>query len=326
MSGAEAAGLAVGVIALASLFTTCVELLDYVERGKNYLQDYRLACTKINILHTRLSIWGGTAHILHPGHEHPLLRVPAKREAVGASLQSLRDVLSNTETLRRKYDLGTTEHPLSSANSQSPPQRTADWSLLLRRRTTWSIRDKAKFDKFIEGISFLMSNLEKVTESLGSSAGTSQMSPDAEKISYPTGMNVGVPLVKAKKRDSAHDQHLQIQSKDEPRKKGSIGSNPDLQKEHRPDTSKQGLKLSTKRPPAVETSFLEFTDCVQENEGHSSGLMGSLGHYAGRMSFTRSKQRNGDTSSGVQGAISEDTFLHDRKVTFGLESSEDDDN
>ena len=41
MSGAEAAGLAVGVIALASLFNTCVELLEYFELGKNLANERR---------------------------------------------------------------------------------------------------------------------------------------------------------------------------------------------------------------------------------------------------------------------------------------------
>jgi hypothetical protein len=202
MSGAEAAGLAVGVIALASLFTTCVELLDYVELGKNYLQDYRLACTKINILHTRLSIWGGAAHILHPGHEHPLLRVPAKRDAVGASLQSLKDVLSDTEILRRKYDLGTQELTLNTKD-RARPQKFANWSLNLRRRTTWSIRDKAKFDKFIEDVSFLMNNLEKVTETLGPSKNMSQVSSNMGSGRQPSVMNMKAKL---KVQDSSDDE------------------------------------------------------------------------------------------------------------------------
>lgn len=87
MSGAEAAGLAVGVIALASVF---------------YLVDYDLACTKINILHQRLSDWGNKTHIREPGSEHPFLLEPSQRGVVANSLRTLRDILSDTEGLRQK--------------------------------------------------------------------------------------------------------------------------------------------------------------------------------------------------------------------------------
>ena len=325
MSGAEAAGLAVGVIALASLFTTCVELMDYVELGKNYPQDYKLTCTKINILHTRLSIWGDTAHILRPGSEQPLLLVPAKREAVGASLQSLKDVLSDTDILRRKYNLATNERFPSGANGQACSQRAVSWTLLLRRRTTWSIRDKARLDKFIEDISFLMSNLEKVTESLGPSEDIPQKSQGTRKTRHATGMNIGMPLRKSKVRDDPSAEHEQVKAKDEHHKNSSAESVAGTGKQPSSDDSKRSSKVASDQTSSVGGSFLEFSDCVQNNHDNSAGVMGTVGHHTGRINFLRTKQHNFGAASGVLGAISDAAFVNSRKATFGLESSDDDD-
>lgn len=160
MSGAEAAGLAVGVIALASLFNTCVELLEYFELGKNHRYDYNLACTKVNLLHKRLSIWGRSTHIRDPDNRHPVLQRSVERDTISKSLLALKAILADTDGLRRKYDLS----PVTRATlNKDQSRRFTHWSLQLRRRTTWSIRDKAKFDRFIEDISFFIENLESVT-------------------------------------------------------------------------------------------------------------------------------------------------------------------
>lgn len=162
MSGAEAAGLAVGVIALASLFTTCIEILDYFELGRNYQDDYDIACTKLNLLQVRLSTWGKATQIQQRGREHPSLKDPSNRDAVSSSLTSLHALLTNTETLRKKYDLCPEKHLIPQRHCRY--RRATYLSLNLRRRTTWSIRDKGKFDRFIADISFLVENMEKVVE------------------------------------------------------------------------------------------------------------------------------------------------------------------
>ena len=163
MSGAEAAGLAVGVIALASLFNTCVELLEYFELGKNHRYDYNLACTKVNLLHKRLSIWGTSTHIRDPDNRHPVLQRSAERDTISKSLHALKAILADTDGLRRKYDLSPVTRATLNTPSKDQSRRFSHWSLQLRRRTTWSIRDKAKFDRFIEDISFFIENLESVT-------------------------------------------------------------------------------------------------------------------------------------------------------------------
>lgn len=54
---AEAAGLVLGGIALASLISTCVEIAEYLENAKNRARDFRLALTKVNLIKQRLRAW-----------------------------------------------------------------------------------------------------------------------------------------------------------------------------------------------------------------------------------------------------------------------------
>ncbi|KAI7282848.1 hypothetical protein KC345_g3274 [Hortaea werneckii] len=158
MSGAEAAGLAVGVIALASLFNTCLELFEYIEAGRDFLYDFDLACTKICALHRRLQIWGSVVRLSNQGYEHCALQDDTGRTAIDACLRELDTVLRRTEKLKKRYEV----NAIVSCQTHVDTGRIAAWSANLRRRTTWSIRDKARLEKFIGDIKFLVGNLEKI--------------------------------------------------------------------------------------------------------------------------------------------------------------------
>ncbi|KAI7343622.1 hypothetical protein KC354_g15548 [Hortaea werneckii] len=158
MSGTEVAGLAFGVIALASLFNTCLELFDYLEAGRDFVYDFDLACTKINVLHRRLQNWGSVVRLSNQGSEHWAFQDDAGRTAINACLRELDAVLRRTEKLKKRYEVNATV----SCQTKVDTGRIAAWSTSLRRRTTWSIRDRARLDKFIRDIKFLVENLEKI--------------------------------------------------------------------------------------------------------------------------------------------------------------------
>lgn len=150
MPGEEAVGLAMGAIALAALFNTCIELFDYFELGRNYIYDYELACTKIELLRERLRAWGGALRVMEPGAEDLMLRAlwPTTCDAVGKSLLAIRAILRSSDILMQKYELR--------------PDNSSKWSLNLRRRSKWAIHDKTKFDMLIRDLAFLIENLERV--------------------------------------------------------------------------------------------------------------------------------------------------------------------
>ncbi|KAL9095172.1 MAG: hypothetical protein Q9165_002428 [Trypethelium subeluteriae] len=169
---ADVAGLVIGAVALASLFSTCVELFDYFELGRNYACDYRLACTKLGLLRARLSQWGDVLNVAAPGGEHPVLRDcwPSEGEIVGRSLLGIQSILDDTTLLLEKYNVERRGHKIIKsltfqakhiirASTDSNPR-------LIRRRTIWAIHDKGKFDTLIQELSFLIENLERVIDRL----------------------------------------------------------------------------------------------------------------------------------------------------------------
>lgn len=176
---AEVTGLVIGAVSLASLFSTCIELFDYFELGRNYAYDYHLACTKISLLKVRLEKWGLIHKVENPGHEHPGLRQhwPDEKDVVGRSLFGIKGIFEDASLLAEKYKLipkptRTVRPPqshhligLESQTRRQQPRRFAitDW-VYLHKRTKWAIHDKKKFERFIDDLSFLMENLEKVTD------------------------------------------------------------------------------------------------------------------------------------------------------------------
>ena len=55
---AEAAGLAVGVVALAGLFNTTVECFEFVQLGRTFGKDFQTSQLKLDSARLRLSRWG----------------------------------------------------------------------------------------------------------------------------------------------------------------------------------------------------------------------------------------------------------------------------
>jgi hypothetical protein len=131
------------------------------------------------LLKARLEGWGISLNLEAPGREHPALRRDWTKEqdVVGRSLLGIKEIFENASLLAEKYKLtpecprtfrNVVLHPSKGLDSQSPEPnstRSTDtrWSHL-RKRTVWAIHDKQKFDDFIENLSFLIENLEKVIE------------------------------------------------------------------------------------------------------------------------------------------------------------------
>jgi hypothetical protein len=179
---AEVAGLVLGTVALASLYRTCVELFESFELGRNYTYDYQLACTKVSLLRARLRSWGNLLNIEKPGDESPALRDlwAEEQDVIGGSLCGIRDIFENTSLLIERYKLTPQR---SWAERYKPSLKTKSTERLhlqapgtghaasrawntLRKRTTWAIHDKTKFDGFLADLGFLVDNLEKVVERL----------------------------------------------------------------------------------------------------------------------------------------------------------------
>src|ERR1700730_12325786 len=54
---AEAVGLTVGGVGLATLFTTCIDCFEYVQLGRKFGTNYQRCLLKLDIVKLRLSRW-----------------------------------------------------------------------------------------------------------------------------------------------------------------------------------------------------------------------------------------------------------------------------
>jgi len=179
---AEPIGLAMSGIALAGLFKTCVEIIEYFEQGKNWAKDIRLALTKMSLMKRRLSQWGAAMSIETPGAEAQALRNrwPVESRVIMETLMGIRDILGTTTYMCRRYHCSNEQDPAhwlkwridddscsdrktvtySSPTSRSSTLRT------VRLKAAWAVQDRKKFQALIADFDFLLSNLEKIGEKL----------------------------------------------------------------------------------------------------------------------------------------------------------------
>lgn len=174
---AEATGLALGAVALVSLFQTTVELLEYVQAAKGLASDGQLADTKLGLLEERLRQWGDDLQVEHPGQEDGWLRQRWDHEGglVTKSLKGISEILSNASQLSEKYGLHKKRRLIWNSNIPSLYpilQRTNTFisssprksiSASVRKQAVWAIKDKKRFDSLISDLDFFITNLEKVS-------------------------------------------------------------------------------------------------------------------------------------------------------------------
>lgn len=183
---AEAAGLALGAVALVSLFQTAVEFLEYFEIAKSLRADQDLATTKINLLEVRLKQWGQEIHIQDVGQEWEGWLRRQEGGIITNCLIGISNILGNANQLTSKYGLDRTRKPgwlspfsgltrsssdsrrsASKTNTFTPASATIKFSressTSVGSRVTWAIKDKKRFESLISELDFLITNLERVS-------------------------------------------------------------------------------------------------------------------------------------------------------------------
>lgn len=185
---AETAGLVIGAVSLATLFSTCVDCLDYVSRARNYGKDFQNVMTKFNMLEVRLKAWGKSLRVDKPGNELQALRNQwgQEQEIVGKALCRIKDIFDDRQKWEKKYGLQKEEEEeevnvvrrrslsnamaslrLRGTDAELPPyaqnrqQGTDFW-----KKMVWAVHDSKKFDTLIDDLDFYIRNLEKLTKRL----------------------------------------------------------------------------------------------------------------------------------------------------------------
>jgi hypothetical protein len=181
----EGTSFAIGVAALASLFSTCVECFDYFKAAQSLEDDFEILLIKLDLEKTRLLIWGNAIGILKTADEGRAFELgeAGKAELIERCLRKIKSLLTDTKNLQDQYGLRSTSDALGtrgkgdnlvSANSMSTFKtsykrfwvRFASSSSKqgLLSKTRWAIHDKTKFEglivhlrDFIDGLNSIVS-------------------------------------------------------------------------------------------------------------------------------------------------------------------------
>jgi Prion-inhibition and propagation len=180
----EPVGLTFGVVALASLFSTCVDCFGYFKAAQSFEDDFEILLVKLDLEKERLLIWGNHAGILKVDNEGRAVELneSTKDRLVGRCLERIKALLSDTDKFQDAYGLralpdagvkllkGTN---FVSANSMSVfkssyrrfwtrPFASSQVRPTTVMRTKWAIHDKVKFEGMINHLKDLIDGLNQV--------------------------------------------------------------------------------------------------------------------------------------------------------------------
>lgn len=169
MAAVEPVSLTIGAVALASLFSTCIECFEYFKAGKDLEDDLEVLLVKLDVEKARLVIWGNAVGVLQAENEGRAtdLSNPRTTELVERCLNQIVSLLSDADKLRDAYGLqvtGTEQGALTRSNIVSGNSmnifKTSYRRFAVRfasgqprsgllTRTKWAILDKGKFEGLI---------------------------------------------------------------------------------------------------------------------------------------------------------------------------------
>ena len=183
---AEPAGLAIGAVGLAGLFTTCVECIDYISLARNHGRDFETSMTKILLLKARLDAWGDSLQVLHEGKENAALRNRwlEEQDTVGRCLVGIKSIFEDDKQMESRYGLrlfsADQDIPMVQYEHKSRAFRQIEdifksriqerqKNMAMSKKTRWAIHDKKRFDSMITDLAFLIGGLEDLSDRLHTS-------------------------------------------------------------------------------------------------------------------------------------------------------------
>lgn len=182
---AEAIGLAVGFIGLAGLFSTCVDCFKLVQVYGARPYDYEILQTMLDNQQFHFMAWGKACGFMDPDRAKSRFDDPLsgpRNRRIEQTMERIISLLTDGESLKKEYGLRVQRAPVGSKMIERPAlsafskafQSTKDfWNTSLQRKThitgtlRWAVDDRDKFDRLIQNLRDLLSDLMKFTEDFG---------------------------------------------------------------------------------------------------------------------------------------------------------------
>lgn len=191
---AEAAGLAVGVLTLASLFDTCMSTFARLDAGRNCSKDYQEAALKVTFLGNRLRRWEEVYRASAPSD--------TGREALLAeyALESINESLETLVNSSDRYQMQASSTAVASLTERIQTLTIAKRvKTSVRSKVVWALHDKDKFNQAISSVKFKMDELEKLTRGLVQ-ARQAEARREAEELILPSAIEepeTTIPIMNA---------------------------------------------------------------------------------------------------------------------------------
>lgn len=176
----EVAGLSIGAIGLASLFSTCLECFEYFQIAKSFQSDFEILLLKLDCQRERLLTWGEIVGISKiEAKERNSDLDSTKHELIQRALTSIVTLFTETEKLQKEFGVQSVEAPenveyrlerITSSRMhwfRKSYQRLTAHSIAQKQsgillKTKWAIRDKTKFETLINHIKEIVSDLHDI--------------------------------------------------------------------------------------------------------------------------------------------------------------------
>ena len=178
----DVTGLTASLVALAGLFTTCVECWDYIESARVFSRDYEILTTQLDIEKTRFLIWGEVVGLLQHDQRKQAanLKWPIVQKNITRILNCIQTIFTDTDALTSRYGLRLTDSlPLPSNSSKLGSKQVSKFRETyqqfqarvnggqsqtgLLRKTRWAIHDRAKFGRLVDDLKQLITGLKEIS-------------------------------------------------------------------------------------------------------------------------------------------------------------------
>ena len=185
----EVAGLAVSAVALATLFTTCLDCWDLIKLGRGKDRDYQILQAGLDAQRVRFVLWGHS-HGLHQSQCD--FKNPKIRQTASNTMRIIIQLFQESDELSSRY--GLTKESSTKPDFKSKSTNGEDNSLRkVFRRTQlkmrerrqapdcpadkwfWVISDRKRFEELVNHLRSLITDLESITETASAGAIRKQM-------------------------------------------------------------------------------------------------------------------------------------------------------
>ncbi|KAM7189387.1 heterokaryon incompatibility protein s [Rhypophila sp. PSN 637] len=165
----ELAGLVIGGVSLAGLFTTCVDCFEYIQLGRQFGRSYQTAVLRLDLLKLRLSRWASavndSGYCVSVQSEDEIVKV---KEVLGQIIELFHETKKRSKKfkasdggaghdIRAEVDLDTDFESIHLKMKDLALKRQNRSSFA--KRASWALHEEKNFNRLIEDIEPLARDL-----------------------------------------------------------------------------------------------------------------------------------------------------------------------